>query len=124
TPEMLSARPLLELQASWSCLPAPGSLLIETLTSREGSHAFLYPFAGRHVHLGLAALLAWRLGSRQPATFSIAVNDYGFELLTSAEIDWTSALAAERFTEDGLQADVLASLNASELARRRFREIA
>nr|MBF0682433.1 ligase-associated DNA damage response DEXH box helicase [Pseudomonas sp.] len=124
TPEMLSARPLLELQASWSCLPAPDSLLIETLRSREGSHAFLYPFAGRHVHLGLAALLAWRIGSRQAATFSIAVNDYGLELLSSTEIDWASALALERFAEARLQEDVLASLNASELARRRFREIA
>jgi len=124
TPEMLCARPLLELQAHWSCLPAPGSLLIETMVSREGSHAFLYPFAGRHVHLGLAALLAWRIGSMQAATFSIAVNDYGFELLTAADIDWTTALSAERFDEAGLQEDVLASLNASELAKRRFREIA
>ena len=124
TPEMQCARPLLELQAAWSCLPAPGSLLIETMSSREGSHAFIYPFAGRHVHLGLAALLAWRLGSMQAATFSIAVNDYGFELLTSSDIDWNTALSDERFDEEGLQEDVLASLNASELARRRFREIA
>lgn len=124
TPEMQCARPLLELQAAWSRLPEPGRLLIETLASREGSHAFVYPFAGRHVHLGLAALLAWRIGSMQAATFSIAVNDYGFELLTSAQIDWSTALSAERFDEAGLQEDVLASLNASELARRRFREIA
>ena len=27
------------------------------------------PFAGRHVHLGLASLLAWRMGQRQPLTF-------------------------------------------------------
>lgn len=124
TPEMVCARPLLELQAAWSCLPGPDSLLIETLASREGAHAFVYPFAGRHVHLGLAALLAWRIGSMQAATFSIAVNDYGFELLTSAEIDWSQALSAKRFDETGLQEDVLSSLNASELARRRFREIA
>src|SRR5690606_40829555 len=114
----------LELQAAWSQVPAPGSLLIETMASREGSHAFLYPFAGRQVHLGLAALLAWRIGSAQAATFSIAVNDYGIELLTPSTMDWTAALAPERFDEAGLHADVRASLNASELARRRFREIA
>ena len=36
-------------------------LLVERFRSREGQHLFLYPFAGRNVHLGLASLLAWRL---------------------------------------------------------------
>lgn len=92
--------------------------------SREGWHLFLYPFAGRSVHLGLASLLAWRLAREQPLSLSIAVNDYGLELLCASPVDFAGRLDADLFASDELLADVLASLNAGELARRRFREIA
>ncbi len=124
TPEMRLVEPLLRVQMDWSALPTKTTLLAEVMKSREGWHLFLYPFAGRHVHLGLASLLAWRMGQRQPLTFSIAVNDYGFELLSATEVDWLHWLTPELFSENDLLHDVLASLNASELARRRFREIA
>ena len=94
------------------------------LQTREGWHLFLYPYAGRNVHLGLASLLAWRLGKHQPNTFSIAVNDYGFELLSATEMDWERRLTPEIFSTEHLLEDVLGSLNASELAQRQFREIA
>jgi len=123
-PEMQALRPLLETQMRWSGLPTTDNLLAEVLKSREGWHLFLYPFAGRQVHLGLASLLAWRVSQRQPVTFSIAVNDYGLELLSATPIDWAEYLNAELFNADDLLADVLASLNAGELALRRFREIA
>jgi ATP-dependent Lhr-like helicase len=123
-PEMQALRPLLETQMRWSGLPTTDNLLAEVLKSREGWHLFLYPFAGRQVHLGLASLLAWRVSQRQPVTFSIAVNDYGLELLSATPIDWAEYLKAELFNTDDLLADVLASLNAGELALRRFREIA
>ena len=123
-PEMELVRPLLELQQRWSALPSADSLLVESLRSREGWHLFVYPYAGRNVHLGLASLLAWRLGRARPNTFSIAVNDYGFELLSAVEIDWAAALTPTLFGTDDLLADTLASLNAGELAQRRFREIA
>jgi len=122
--EMRLMQPLLQVQLDWSALPTETSLLAEVLRSREGWHLFLYPFAGRHVHLGLASLLAWRLARRTPVTFSIAVNDYGFELLSATEVDWTRWLTAELFATEDLLHDVLGSLNAGELARRRFREIA
>ena len=124
SPEMRLVQPLLEVQMSWSALPSETTLLAEVLKSREGWHLFLYPFAGRHVHLGLASLLAWRMGQRQPLTFSIAVNDYGLELLSATEVDWPQALTPALFDTGNLLHDVLASLNAGELARRRFREIA
>ncbi|WP_252274540.1 ligase-associated DNA damage response DEXH box helicase [Pseudomonas subflava] len=123
-PEMQLLRPLLQVQQDWSALPAPGALLAETLRSREGWHLFLYPFAGRNVHLGLASLLAWRLGQRQPATFSIAINDYGLELLSAGAVDWSALLDGSLLDEADLLHDVVGSLNAGELARRRFREIA
>ncbi len=122
--EMRLVAPLLRVQMDWSTLPTETTLLAEVMKSREGWHLFLYPFAGRHVHLGLASLLAWRMGQRQPLTFSIAVNDYGFELLSATEVDWQRWLTPALFSQDDLLHDVLASLNAGELARRRFREIA
>ncbi|AMT87631.1 MULTISPECIES: ligase-associated DNA damage response DEXH box helicase [Pseudomonas] len=123
-PEMHALRPLLETQIRWSGLPTTENLLAEVLKSREGWHLFLYPFAGRQVHLGLASLLAWRVSQRQPVTFSIAVNDYGLELLSATPVDWATHLDAHLFNADDLLLDVLASLNAGELALRRFREIA
>lgn len=113
---MRAIKPLLEVQQQWSGLPRRDTLLAETLKSREGWHLFLYPFAGRHVHLGLGSLLAWRLSRHQPLTFSIAVNDYGLELLSASEIDWAQTLQAELFSETDLLADIIASLNAGELA--------
>ncbi len=129
--EMRHVRPLLELQRRWSHLPTPATLLAETLSSREGCHLFLYPFAGRHVHLGLAALLAWRAARQQAGTFSMAIDEYGLELLSPTAVDWPRLLrqsiapaadgaAARRALSD----EVLAGINASEMARRRFREIA
>jgi len=123
--EVSAVAPVLELQKAQSSLPARDCLLIEHCRSREGDHLFIYPFAGRLAHEGLAAVLAWRIGQRTPATFALSVNDYGLELLSSArldalsEADWRDLLTPERLLED-----VLAALNASELARRQFRDIA
>jgi len=139
SPELKCLRPLLELQQKWSALPTTQTLLAEVLKTREGWHLFLYPFAGRQVHLGLANLIAWRVAQHAPRTFSIAVNDYGFELLSATALDWATLLPQAlklgnelQIQESGAQDDaraallheLLASLNASELAKRRFREIA
>ncbi len=121
--EMRMVKPLLTLQAQLSGLPTPNILLAEAMESKEGHHLFLYPFAGRNVHIGLGALLAWRASQIKPATFSIAVNDYGLEMLSADAVDW-SGLANQLLSTENLLADVLKSLNSSELALRRFREIA
>lgn len=123
-PEMQMIKPLLQVQSDWSALPTNTNLLAESMQSREGWHLFLYPYAGRSVHLGLASLLAWRAGKHQPNTFSIAVNDYGLELLSATPVDWDAVLTKDIFTTDNLLQDVIGSLNAGELAQRRFREIA
>ena len=126
SPELKRVQPLLELQQQWSALPTPQTLLAEVLTSRDGTHLFLYPFAGRNVHLGLASLLAWRAAQITPRTFSMAVNDYGFELLCAEPVDWVKELPVlvNQVQAAMLFDEVLASLNAGELAQRRFREIA
>jgi ATP-dependent Lhr-like helicase len=123
SPEMRCVRPLLDLQRQRSALPTPDRLLAETLKTRDGHHLFLYPFAGRNVHLGLASLLAWRAAQPERGTFSIAVNDYGFELLSAKPVDWANRLPSLLAAPVDV-AEVLAGLNATELARRRFREIA
>jgi ATP-dependent Lhr-like helicase len=129
-PEMLALEPLLQIQQRWSSLPTEQSLVIESMSSREGYHLFMYPFAGRSVHIGLASLLAYRVGRMLPTTFSIAVNDYGFELMGPEPVDWATLFAGGQggevalFDTALLLEDVLASLNATELSQRRFREIA
>jgi len=123
-PELQAARPMLDAQQRLSRLPTPKTLLVEQFHSREGHHVFVYPFAGRHVHMGLASLLAWRLSRYAPNTFSLSVNDYGFELLAAEPLDVGAVLGQRVFDETDLLADVMASLNSSELALRRFREIA
>jgi ATP-dependent Lhr-like helicase len=123
-PELQAARPMLLAQQRLSRLPTPGTLLVEQFRSREGHHAFVYPFAGRYVHLGLASLLAWRLAREAPNTFSLSVNDYGFELLAAQPMDLAPLLDGRALGDETLLADVLASLKSSELALRRFREIA
>ena len=123
-PEMLAAMPMLQTQARLSKLPTPKTLLVERFESREGFHLYLYPFAGRNVHMGLASLLAWRLAKNAPNTFSMSVNDYGFELLSAEPVGMAPLLDQSALGTEHLLADVLASLNSGELAQRRFREIA
>ena len=123
-PELEAARPMLEAQMALSRIPTPQTLLVERLVSREGQHLFLYPFAGRNAHIGLGSLLAWRMARDEPNTFSISINDYGLELLSAKPVDPAALRDQTLFDEGDLLNDVLASLNSSELARRRFREIA
>ena len=126
--EMVAVRPVLALQQKWSALPGEDELLVERLATREGrtqySHLFVYPFAGKLVHQGLAALAAYRLSQARPITFTLTANDYGFELLAPerdafAELDVSALLST-----DNLLDDIIAGLNESEMAQRQFREIA
>jgi ATP-dependent Lhr-like helicase len=121
---MTALAPLLAIQMRWSELPTPDQLLVESLVSREGHHLFVYPYAGRAVHIGLAALLAWRVGQTAPVTFSVSVNDYGFELLSPVPVDWSGLRDKSLLSCEHLLEETLASLNAAELSQRRFREIA
>ena len=123
-PEMEAVRPILELQGRWSRVPAADELLVERVETREGHHLFFYPVEGRLVHEGLAALFAYRIAQLGPISFTLAANDYGLELLASEPAPIDEAIAAGLFSPDHLLYDIPASLNAAELARRQFREIA
>lgn len=123
-PELRAMAGILGLQADWSRLPAPGELLAECTTSREGHHLFVYPFAGRLVHEGLATLLAWRISRSQPVTFTLSFNDYGFELLAPDAVPVDAGQLRDWLCPEGLAEDLVEALNVSEIARRRFRDIA
>jgi ATP-dependent Lhr-like helicase len=116
---------LFKLQSELSHLPQSHEFLIESFKSRQGHHLLFYPFEGRLVHEGMASLLAYRISKIKPSSFSIAMNDYGFELLTDEDIPIEQVLEdAAFFSIDNLLDDIQHSLNANEMARRRFRDIA
>lgn len=116
--------PLFERQAKVSQVPKNNEFLIELIDTRDGYHFFAYPFEGRQVHEIMAALIAYRLGRIKPITFSIAMNDYGFELLSEQPIPLDEAHIKTLFSPENLSEDIVASINATEMARRKFRDIA
>lgn len=123
-PEMRAAASLLRIQQQASALPDVGRLVAERIHTRRGMHLFLFPFCGRAVHEGMAAVMAWRWGQAQPNTFSYTVNDYGL-MLTLAEPTTLDETQLRRLLEpQGIEDDLRASVNLGELARRQFREIA
>jgi ATP-dependent Lhr-like helicase len=98
--------------------------LIEKLQTKEGYHVFVYPFEGRNVHEGLSGLMAYRISRQLPISFSIAFNDYGFELLSDQPIPIENALEEDVFSDNDLIADMMHSINSMEMAKRKFRDIA
>ncbi len=124
SPELAAAGPIVRSQQILSRVPGADELLIETCVTRDGRHVFVYPFDGRLVHLGLAAVLALRLSRIRKATYTIAANDYGFELLTGRDNDPMDLFTADLFSGDELFEDAMASVNVAELSRSQFREVA
>ena len=122
--EMEAVRPILDVQRRWSRIPSPDELLIERVKTREGHHLYVFPFEGRLVHEGLAAVFAYRMARLAKITFSMSFNDWGFELLSPDRAPLEQALAAGLLAVGDLIHDIPASLNATEMARRQFREIA
>lgn len=123
-PEMQFLEPLFALQRERSWLPAGNEFLVEYFQSSEGYHVVMYPFEGRNVHEGMGALVAYRISKIEPITFSIAMNDYGFELLSDREIPIAEAIETNVLGVDQLLPDIQASINSTEMARRKFRDIA
>jgi ATP-dependent helicase Lhr and Lhr-like helicase len=122
--ELTFLAPLFKLQTQRSILPGLGDFLIEYFETTEGYHAVMYPFEGRFVHEGMAALMAYRIAQIQPITFSIAMNDYGFELLSDQPIPIEEAVETDVLGTDNLMKDIQASINSIEMSRRKFRDIA
>src|SRR5690606_32739857 len=105
-------------------IPKDDEFLVEMIETRDGHHLFMYPFEGRLIHEVMAALIAFRISKIMPISFSMAMNDYGFELLSSQEIPVNEEVLKKILTKDNLIQDVMSSVNATEMARRKFRDIA
>jgi ATP-dependent Lhr-like helicase len=123
-PELAVLKPLLDLQQQWSAIPTGDRLLIEVLENREGFHLFVFPFLGRLLNEGVASLMALRAARESPRTFSITTNEYGFELLCEEPFAATEEILRRWTSGEDLLADLVASVNVSDLARRQFRDIA
>ncbi|MFW2376576.1 MAG: ligase-associated DNA damage response DEXH box helicase [Cellulophaga baltica] len=123
-PELIALEPVFTQQRKESIVPKPNEFLIETFKTRDGYHHIFYPFEGRFVHEAMGSLLGYRISLLSPITFSLAFNDYGFELLSDQEIDIQQVLDNDLFSTDFMLSDLQKSLNATEMARRKFRDIA
>jgi ATP-dependent Lhr-like helicase len=123
-PELFKIIPIIDLQRERSHVPGENEFLIEVFESKDGHHAMFYPFEGRAVHQGLASLFAYRIGKLFPISLSLAYNDYGFELLSDQRIPIEEALGSALTDVNSLERDMLAGVNATELAKRKFRDIA
>ena len=122
--ELKALEPIFKRQRKESIIPNADEFLIETFKTREGYHAVFYPFEGRFVHEALASILAYRMSLLSPITFSLAYNDYGFELLSDQEFSIQDLLDNNLLSTSYIHADLQQSLNATEMARRKFRDIA
>lgn len=123
-PELKILYPLFKLQKDLSHIPLDDELLIEQIEDKDGYHLLVYPFEGRNVHEAMSAILAQRIGKITPITFSISMNDYGFELLSDKPIPVDDTNVRELFSTDNLLTDIQRSINSTEMARRKFRDIA
>lgn len=123
-PELEVLQPLFDLQENLSHVPKANELLIEQIETKDGFHLFVYPFEGRLVHEAMAAILAFRISRIRPITFSFAMNDYGFELLSDQPIPVDDSNVYELFSPDNLFEDIQRSVNSTEMAKRKFRDIA
>lgn len=122
--ELKFLHPLLKRQENNSHIPKSDEFLVEKIETKEGHHLFVYPFEGRLVHEIMASLIAYRISQIKKLTFTIAQNDYGFELLSDQEIPLHEDNINSIFSKENLIQDVTASINASEMASRKFRDIA
>ena len=122
--ELEKLQPLFDLQRQLSHVPNQNELLIEHIETKDGFHLFVYPFEGRLVHEAMAAILAYRISRFHPITFSFAMNDYGFELLSDQPIPVDDSNVYELFSPDDLLNDIQRSVNSTEMAKRKFRDVA
>ncbi|HEX2846367.1 MAG TPA: ligase-associated DNA damage response DEXH box helicase [Chitinophagaceae bacterium] len=122
--ELQVLKPLFDRQEKHSHVPKANELLIEQIETKDGYHLFVYPFEGRLVHEAMAAILAYRISRIRPITFSFAMNDYGFELLSDQPIPVDDSNVYDLFSSDNLFNDIQRSVNATEMAKRKFRDIA
>jgi ATP-dependent Lhr-like helicase len=123
-PILKALAPLFEKQASLSLVPKENELLVELIESKDGHHLFVHTFEGRLVNEAMATILAWRISQLHPISFTFAMNDYSFELLSDQPIPVNDNNIRSLFSSEGLTETIQKSVNATEMAKRKFRDIA
>lgn len=121
--ELEKLTPLFDLQALLSHVPASNELLIEQIETKDGYHLFVHTFEGRLVNEAMAAILSYRISKIRPITFSFAMNDYSFELLSDQPVPIDDSNVYELFSPKNLFEDIQRSVNSTEMAKRKFRDI-
>ena len=121
--ELKNLSPLFDLQAELSHVPTAEELLIEQIETKDGHHLFVHTFEGRLVNEAMAAILAYRISKIRPITFSFAMNDYSFELLSDQPIPVDDTNVYTLFSTENLFEDIQRSVNSTEMAKRKFRDI-
>ncbi len=123
--ELQYIMPFIQRQKEMSFLPSTDYLLIELIVYKSQIHVFVYSFQGRKVNEGLAMLIAYRLGIIQQVSFSISVNDFGFELRSHhSNKDFVIENIGEVFDPNFAALDMQKAQNFMELCRKKFGEIA
>ena len=122
--EMRAIAPILKIQKAWSAIPTSKKLLVEFTNSREGSHLFFYPFAGRLVHEGLASLTAYRISRYSGESIHTTQNDYGFSLTARHGLSLDEKILRDALSPENLEEDLLSCMNIAEMSRRQFRIVA
>tara|TARA_B100001057_G_scaffold280097_1_gene280532 strand:+ start:22 stop:1035 length:1014 start_codon:yes stop_codon:yes gene_type:complete len=122
--EMKAMKETLALQANWSSLPGTNQFLIEKTKTRQGTSWFLFPFAGRLAHEGMAALVGYRMSKMEPMTLSVSFNDYGFHLCSNSDREIGNEEWKTLLSPVDLLDELFECMNLSEMAKRQFREIA
>ncbi len=122
--EIAALLPIARIQLVRSRIPTARQTLVETCRTAEGHHLFVYTWEGWAVNEGLGHLAAYRLARLRPNTVAVSATNHGFELLSTEPLG-NSEVIREVLTDcSDLDADIQASLNYPELARRAFRDIA
>jgi ATP-dependent helicase Lhr and Lhr-like helicase len=121
--EISRLEPLFSKQMELSRVPHADELLIEQIETKDGFHLFVHTFEGRLVNEAMAAILAYRISRIQSITFSFAMNDYSFELLSDQPIPVDDSNVYELFSPEDLFMDIQCSVNSTEMAKRKFRDI-
>jgi ATP-dependent Lhr-like helicase len=123
-PEMKAMQRTLNFQSEWSALPRFSEFLIEKTVTRDGNNWFLFPFAGRLAHEGLASLIAFRMSQLEPMSLSVSFNDYGLSLCSNSEKTINEETWRTLLTPNGIVDQLMECMNQSEMAKRQFRQVA
>ncbi len=70
--------------------------------------------------MAMASIVSYRLSLLIPASFSLAFNDYGFELVSDSPIDIEGLLDNNLLTEQDLLSDLKKGINVSEMAGKKI----